>query len=107
MKSWTLFEPATGPWRVVCHVVTTWALCFLLVVGGGQGRNRTADASLFRAALYQLSYLATNRYSTKVFRYFACNAASCSPVLACTSACRLLPCASIVTIAAKSFTRMR
>ena len=26
---------------------------------GGQGRNRTADASLFRAALYQLSYLAT------------------------------------------------
>ncbi len=26
--------------------------------GGGQGRNRTADASLFRAALYQLSYLA-------------------------------------------------
>ena len=25
---------------------------------GGQGRNRTADASLFRAALYQLSYLA-------------------------------------------------
>ena len=28
---------------------------------GGQGRNRTADASLFRAALYQLSYLATKR----------------------------------------------
>jgi hypothetical protein len=28
---------------------------------GGQGRNRTADASLFRAALYQLSYLATTR----------------------------------------------
>ena len=27
---------------------------------GGQGRNRTADASLFRAALYQLSYLATD-----------------------------------------------
>jgi hypothetical protein len=27
-------------------------------VNGGQGRNRTADASLFRAALYQLSYLA-------------------------------------------------
>jgi hypothetical protein len=26
---------------------------------GGQGRNRTADAGLFRAALYQLSYLAT------------------------------------------------
>jgi hypothetical protein len=30
---------------------------------GGQGRNRTADASLFRAALYQLSYLATERES--------------------------------------------
>ena len=25
---------------------------------GGQGRNRTADTSLFRALLYQLSYLA-------------------------------------------------
>ena len=32
---------------------------FALCVGnGGQGRNRTADAGLFRAALYQLSYLA-------------------------------------------------
>ncbi len=29
-----------------------------LCCGGGQGRNRTADASLFRAALYRLSYLA-------------------------------------------------
>jgi hypothetical protein len=29
-----------------------------LKIYGGQGRNRTADASLFRAALYQLSYLA-------------------------------------------------
>jgi hypothetical protein len=28
------------------------------VSNGGQGRNRTADASLFRAALYRLSYLA-------------------------------------------------
>ena len=28
------------------------------VLNGGQGRNRTADASLFRAALYRLSYLA-------------------------------------------------
>ena len=28
---------------------------------GGQGRNRTADASLFRAALYRLSYLAVTR----------------------------------------------
>ena len=30
-----------------------------LIENGGQGRNRTADASLFRAALYHLSYLAT------------------------------------------------
>ena len=29
-----------------------------LRVFGGQGRDRTADAGLFRAALYQLSYLA-------------------------------------------------
>jgi hypothetical protein len=29
------------------------------IIKGGQGRNRTADASLFRAALYQLSYLAS------------------------------------------------
>jgi hypothetical protein len=28
---------------------------------GGQRRIRTADASLFRAALYQLSYLAIGR----------------------------------------------
>ena len=28
-------------------------------MSGGQGRNRTADACLFRAALYRLSYLAT------------------------------------------------
>ena len=32
-----------------------------LKIDGGQGRNRTADASLFRAALYHLSYLATRR----------------------------------------------
>ena len=32
--------------------------CRLLTETGGQGRNRTADAGLFRAALYQLSYLA-------------------------------------------------
>ncbi len=31
---------------------------FVVSRAGGQGRNRTADASLFRAALYQLSYLA-------------------------------------------------
>lgn len=30
---------------------------------GGQGRNRTADASLFRAALYRLSYLALQETS--------------------------------------------
>ena len=29
-----------------------------MIENGGQGRNRTADASLFRAALYHLSYLA-------------------------------------------------
>jgi hypothetical protein len=29
-----------------------------LRIFGGQGRDRTADAGLFRAALYQLSYLA-------------------------------------------------
>ena len=33
-------------------------VCKLLILNGGQGRNRTADAGLFRAALYQLSYLA-------------------------------------------------
>ena len=32
--------------------------CQIKDLDGGQGRNRTADASLFRAALYQLSYLA-------------------------------------------------
>jgi hypothetical protein len=32
--------------------------------GGGQGRTRTADAGLFRAALYQLSYLAA-RFQTQ------------------------------------------
>ena len=31
---------------------------FTIYDPGGQGRNRTADAGLFRAALYQLSYLA-------------------------------------------------
>jgi hypothetical protein len=32
---------------------------------GGQGRNRTADAGLFRAALYQLSYLAECALATE------------------------------------------
>ena len=35
---------------------------------GGQGRNRTADASLFRAALYQLSYLATSRTTVEAVK---------------------------------------
>jgi hypothetical protein len=35
------------------------AIAKLLKKIGGQGRNRTADAGLFRAALYQLSYLAS------------------------------------------------
>jgi hypothetical protein len=46
-------------WRVqpreVCQNNLTHKL---LILDGGQGRNRTADASLFRAALYRLSYLA-------------------------------------------------
>ena len=33
-------------------------LRYVFEINGGQGRNRTADAGLFRAALYQLSYLA-------------------------------------------------
>ena len=38
----------------------------MLLKHGGQGRNRTADASLFRAALYQLSYLARDKtYSNR------------------------------------------
>ncbi len=76
-----------------------------LLKNGGQGRNRTADASLFRAALYQLSYLAGE---VLVYQrlHASCNAASAAPVLVSMSACRLWPCASIVTIAAKPFTRM-
>jgi len=48
----------------VCSLIVplTETRCFWLLLSclecGGQGRNRTADASLFRAALYQLSYLA-------------------------------------------------
>ena len=77
---------------------------------GGQGRNRTADASLFRAALYQLSYLAGKFQFSRPSRSAAANhtfssAARASPVSFSTSACRLLPCASIVTIAMKSRTR--
>lgn len=35
--------------------------CFQRTYGSGQGRARTADTGLFRAVLYQLSYL-TNLY---------------------------------------------
>ena len=38
---------------------------------GGQGRNRTADASLFRAALYQLSYLAGREFYEVFIFYHA------------------------------------
>ena len=37
---------------------TTLVRITVVEKNGGQGRNRTADAGLFRAALYQLSYLA-------------------------------------------------
>src|SRR3954470_7700472 len=37
------------------------------ICNGGQRRNRTADASLFRAALYQLSYLATSGGACRYF----------------------------------------
>ena len=39
-------------------------------LSGGQGRNRTADASLFRAALYQLSYLAWEGSLTEAFTFY-------------------------------------
>ena len=39
----------------------------LLNLNGGQGRNRTADAGLFRAALYQLSYLASGEKDRVVY----------------------------------------
>ena len=37
---------------------------------GGQGGNRTPDASLFRAALYQLSYLAKEELVYQIRLYF-------------------------------------
>jgi hypothetical protein len=96
-------------------------MCFWLLLSllecGGQGRNRTADASLFRAALYQLSYLAgeisvyqtclpntllgTGAPMPVAPNHTFCNASIRSPVSRSTSACKLLPWASIVTIAAK------
>ena len=63
---------------------------------GGQGRNRT-DASLFRGRAPPTELLG---------RPQACvNPASASAVAFSTSACRLLPCASMVTMVRKSFTR--
>ncbi len=38
--------------------LSSFCLFTSVLIFGGQGRNRTADAGLFRAALYQLSYLA-------------------------------------------------
>src|ERR1700693_4938707 len=50
-----------------------WLLLSLLECGG-QGGNRTPDASLFRAALYQLSYLAKDVLVYQIllcFRFFS------------------------------------
>ena len=44
--------PALAPHSPRAQQIINLGIC------GGQGRNRTADASLFRAALYRLSYLA-------------------------------------------------
>ncbi len=90
---------------------------------GGQGRDRTADTRIFSPLLYQLSYLAdtflilteprhglqcrTTNFLSIVRdgkRYTVCNSCSDSPVDFSISACRLLPCASMVTMAAKLFT---
>ena len=66
-EMWKLMEERSGSKienAVECSriVPLTETRCFWLPLSslecGGQGRNRTADASLFRAALYQLSYLA-------------------------------------------------
>ena len=65
--SWSTLEffmnargPATGT-RLSAYTFVGTELSEVCNLDGGQGRNRTADASLFRAALYQLSYLATER----------------------------------------------
>jgi hypothetical protein len=42
----------------ICLALTFTFYLFTFALIDGQGRNRTADAGLFRAALYQLSYLA-------------------------------------------------
>ena len=47
-----------GGTKLVQNFQTICKLLIYMLKNGGQGRNRTADASLFRAALYQLSYLA-------------------------------------------------
>src|ERR1700733_7112637 len=51
---------------VIARLTETLALWLLLsaLFCGGQGRNRTADASLFRAALYQLSYRARDKFNS-------------------------------------------
>lgn len=41
-------------------MISYFLLSSFALIPGGQGRNRTADAGLFRAALYQLSYLANS-----------------------------------------------
>jgi hypothetical protein len=43
-----------------------WAMTIRIPgrVGGAEGQNRTVDTSLFRAVLYQLSYLGTRGFST-------------------------------------------
>src|SRR5208283_1026644 len=88
---------------------------------GGQGRNRTADASLFRAALYRLSYLAIGgnfslpndsmkaapSVADAVPAAYVATGTSFSnscPEAVSTDSCKLWPCESIVTIASKSFT---
>jgi hypothetical protein len=48
----------TGCQPVVPQASLEYHSATVLEKNGGQGRNRTADAGLFRAALYQLSYLA-------------------------------------------------
>ena len=43
---------------MMAHFYTLFPQRLVVAGNGGQGRDRTADAGLFRAALYQLSYLA-------------------------------------------------
>ena len=66
-ETWRSIERTTPKVKIEIDVRVLYAreiltrvlrLAKLLREMGGQGRNRTADAGLFRAALYQLSYLA-------------------------------------------------